>query len=248
MTEKFLDFVHYDQGGRIFTYVITLDAQWRFTETGKEFGIDLLSKHTMHSDVSIYIAFSGEFFIRRLKHPHKNQSESPEPLRETMPPAPEPDEETDDERERSAEAPQDPSYYELIIDNDSGTYRPNAKYLDTLREFMVHNLPGLKIVTLDCNADSERMNKLKEEQRQRKKASGKEMTYVQNLSQSSLSSSDEERLDDVRHGVNKKREKYRQRVGNFKAVGNESKKPDGPSQEAAPADGSAEKTPDPQNH
>src|SRR5580692_2471705 len=64
-TMKFLDLAHYDEGGRVFTYIITLDALWRFTETGKEFGIDMLSKHTMHSDVSIYIAFSGEFFVRR---------------------------------------------------------------------------------------------------------------------------------------------------------------------------------------
>jgi hypothetical protein len=53
MTLKFLEMVYYDQGGRIFTYVITLDGMFRFTETGKEFGIDLLSKHTMHSDVNV---------------------------------------------------------------------------------------------------------------------------------------------------------------------------------------------------
>lgn len=53
MTLQFLDMVHYDEGGRIFTYVITLDGLLRFTETGKEFGIDLLSKHTMHSDVNV---------------------------------------------------------------------------------------------------------------------------------------------------------------------------------------------------
>ena len=53
MTLKFLDMVQYDTGGRIFTYVITLDGMFRFCETGKEFGIDLLSKHTMHSDVNV---------------------------------------------------------------------------------------------------------------------------------------------------------------------------------------------------
>lgn len=53
MTLRFLDMVHYDEGGRIFTYVITTDGMFRFTETGKEFGIDLLSKHTMHSDVNV---------------------------------------------------------------------------------------------------------------------------------------------------------------------------------------------------
>lgn len=53
MTSQFLDMVHYDLGGRRFTYVITLDGLFRFTETGKEFGIDLLSKHTMHSNVHV---------------------------------------------------------------------------------------------------------------------------------------------------------------------------------------------------
>lgn len=46
MTVKFLDLVHYDLGGRVFAYVLTLDSLLRFTETGKEFGIDMLSKHT----------------------------------------------------------------------------------------------------------------------------------------------------------------------------------------------------------
>ncbi len=55
MTRKFLDMAHFDQGGRMFTYVLTSDALLRFTETGKEFGIDLLSKHTMHSDVNVYM-------------------------------------------------------------------------------------------------------------------------------------------------------------------------------------------------
>ena len=65
-TLQFLRMAHFDENGRIFTYVITLDGLLRFTETGKEFGIDLLSKHTMHADVATYIACAGEFFIRRL--------------------------------------------------------------------------------------------------------------------------------------------------------------------------------------
>lgn len=59
MTLQFLDMVHYDTGGRLFTYVITLDGMFRFTETGKEFGIDLLSKHTMHSDVQVSLTAVG---------------------------------------------------------------------------------------------------------------------------------------------------------------------------------------------
>ena len=189
MTRKFLEFVHYDQGGRIFTYVLTLDAQWRFTETGKEFGIDMLSKHTMHSDVSIYIAFSGEFFIRKLKHPHADQTESSEYAAAIMPPAPEPE---NPERPEEAEPHKGPEHFELLIDNDSGTYRPNAKYLPKLKEFISHNLPGLRVVTLDCGADEEKMKKLKDEQREKKKNTGKQINYQQNTRTSSLSGSDEE--------------------------------------------------------
>lgn len=183
---KFLDLVHYDSGGRIYTYVLTLDGQWRFTETGKEFGIDLLSKHTMHSDVNIYIAFSGEFFIRRLKTPNKGSSPDDQP---THPPSDIGDGSPQDE------PPKDPAYYSLIIDNDSGTYRPNAKLLPQLKEFLEKNLPGIKIVTLDCMGDKEKMDKWKTEQRERKKKEGKHTAVVQPDDSSMSSSSDEEDLD-----------------------------------------------------
>ncbi|MCJ1396325.1 hypothetical protein MMC18_009214 [Xylographa bjoerkii] len=183
MTLKFLELVHYDQGGRIFTYVMSLDGQWRFTETGKEFGIDLLSKHTMHSDVSIYIAFSGEFFVRRLKNPNKDPEEQ-----ETHPPS------NIDGGPPQEESPKDPAYYQLVIDNDSGTYRPNAELLPQLKEFLHRNLPGLKITTLDCNGDKEKMDKMKGEQRSRKKREGKHAAVVQGDG-GSISSSDEEDLD-----------------------------------------------------
>lgn len=183
MSVKFLDLVHYDRGGRIYTYVLTLDGQWRFTETGKEFGIDLLSKHTMHSDVNIYIAFSGEFFIRRLKNPHQSPLEQ-----ETHPPA------DIEGGPPNAEGPKDPAYYALVIDNDSGTYRPNAKLLPDLKRFMQRNLPGIKIVTLDCTGDAERMEKMKGEQRARKTSEGSRQAFVQDDGDS-WSSSDEEELD-----------------------------------------------------
>lgn len=53
MTLAFLKMAHFDQGGRMFTYVLSLNGLLRFTETGEEFGIDLLSKHSMHSDVNV---------------------------------------------------------------------------------------------------------------------------------------------------------------------------------------------------
>lgn len=191
-TRQFLEFVHWDQGGRIYTYVLTLDGLWRFTETGKDFGIDLLSKHSMHSDVEIYIAFSGEFFIRHIKHAHKNEGSSLDPTTEIHPEAP-----NEDEQPISPlnEPSQDPSSYELIIDNDSGTYRPNAKLLPILRDYMAHNLPGLRVTTLDCGADAEKMQKLKDQQRERKKKSGNRIIYMQNKSGSSISSGEVEKLE-----------------------------------------------------
>jgi hypothetical protein len=193
MTRLFLDLVSYAEGGRIFTYVLTLDAHWRFTETGKEFGIDMLSKHTMHSDVSIYIAFSGEFFVRKIKH---HRLTSSDPSTSSLP-----TQENSGEHEENSTSSKDPSKYELFIDNDSGTYRPNAKYLPALKEFMSANLPGLKINTLDCQADADRMGKLKNEQREKKKAEGAGITYMQgNMSSASLSSSDEEELEELAQG------------------------------------------------
>lgn len=209
MSLQFLDLVHWDQSGRIFTYILTLDGQWRFTETGKEFGIDLLSKHTMHSDVSIYVAFSGEFFIRRLKNPKKPAESQP-----THPPddhlAGGPPEE---------DSPKDPAFYQLVIDNDSGTYRPNADLFPQLKRFMQKNLPGLNIRTLDCNGDKDELTKLKEQQRDRKKSEGEEgLTYIQGNrdgDSSSISSSDEEALDEAA-GSGKKRSKLGKRIHEFK--------------------------------
>ncbi|KAL5121848.1 hypothetical protein ACEQ8H_000063 [Pleosporales sp. CAS-2024a] len=188
-TQKFLELVHFDQGGRIFTYVLTLDGLFRFTETGKEFGIDMLSKHTMHSDVAIYIAFSGEFFIRRLKHPKNpppedggnNKSHPPNDIGHGPP--------------KEEAHIKDPSYYELVIDNDSGTYRPNAKLLPQLRDFFQANFPGLHIKTLDCQGDAEKMEAMKNEQRELKKKEGDHIVYTQMSRSSSMSSSDVEDLD-----------------------------------------------------
>lgn len=204
MTLKFLDLVHWDKGGRIFTYVLTLDGQWRFTETGKEFGIDLLSKHTMHSDVNIYIAFSGEFFIRRLKHPHQSPDEP-----ETHPPA------EMNGGPPNGEPLKDPAYYGLVIDNDSGTYRPNPKVLPQLKAFMEHNLPGMKVTTLDCTAESEKMNKMKTEQRERKNTEGAGMAFIQD-SDGEISSSDEEDLD--KQEARGRRRKRREKVAEPKTI------------------------------
>lgn len=224
MTQKFLEFIQYGQGGRIFTYVLMLDGQFRFTETGKEFGIDLLSKHTMHSDVTSYIAFSGEFFVRRRKHRHRHRprSQSPASRPSTSHPSTEFPVEEDGDEEQSKEVQEvstDPADYELFIDNDSGTYRPNAELLPKLHKFFGSNFPGLHITTLDCNGDAERMGQLKEEQRESKRKQGRLITYLQQRSVSSLSisSSEEDELNE-RSGTGKQRGDLSRRVHEMRDV------------------------------
>ncbi|KAI1823959.1 hypothetical protein F4861DRAFT_531211 [Xylaria intraflava] len=197
---QFLKMAHFDEGARLFTYVITLDGLMRFTETGKEFGIDFLSKHTMHSDAQIYIACSGEFFIRRLEHP--GASESLDPGQPTHPPDPHveggPPSET---------PPTKPEYYQLVIDNDSGTYRPDKSVLPNLREFLERNFPGLGIVVLGC--DDPEDQKLKEIQRNRKKKEGRHIRMVINRSpsSSSISSDDISDLGDMERSEGERKSK-----------------------------------------
>jgi hypothetical protein len=187
----FLRMAHFDEGYRTFTYVITLDGLMRFTETGREFGIDMLSKHTMHSDVATYIACSGEFLIRRL------------PTHGDASPTTEPDEPThvaDTSSPRASQSsgpPQDPSHYQLIIDNDSGTYRPDKSILPLLRKFLEQNLPGLNIVAMHW--EDEELQKIKTKQRGIKKKYGRPVYMVLNRkpSNSSFSSDDESRLGDL---------------------------------------------------
>lgn len=190
---QFLKMVHFDEGGRMFTYVLTLDGFLRFTETGKEFGIDLLSKHTMHSDVATYIACSGEFFVRRLEHP--DGSSEPNANQGTHPAEPLPGGPPHDE------PPRDPRKYQLVIDNDSGTYRPDKSTLPDLKVFLQRNFPGIGVVAMHCEA--EELQKMKDKQRQVKKEEGLSVPMVLNRSPSatSVSSSDESRLGDLEaHG------------------------------------------------
>ncbi|KAH8432565.1 C2 domain protein [Aspergillus melleus] len=217
LTQKFLEFVHYAQGGRIFTYVLTLDGQFRFTETGKEFGIDLLSKHTMHSNVSIYIAYSGEFFLRRRLHRSHHHSRLSRTSETEMP--------TEDQPSDESDISTDPADYELFIDNDSGTYRPNGQYLPLLKQFLSKSFPELNITTLDCTEDAEQMAALKGEQRDFKREGG-QMTFLQQSSTSSLSisSSDEEELDERSGMARRKRGDLSQKVHDMRDVKGQFKK------------------------
>ncbi|KAG5998913.1 hypothetical protein E4U54_002101 [Claviceps lovelessii] len=178
----FLRLAHFDEGGRVFTYVLTLDGIFRFTETGKEFGIDLLSKHTMHSNVASYIACSGEFFIRRLERPVA--SDDPNPKEKVHP---------GDEISGGPpkeDPPPNPSFYQLVIDNDSGTYRPDKSILPKLKAFLEKNFSGLGVVAMHW--EEERLQEMKQAQRDIKKSEGRMVNLVMNRSASSISSAESE--------------------------------------------------------
>jgi len=161
----------------------------------------------MHSDVAIYTAHSGEFFIRRLKHPEESVDA---PDQQTHP--------ADDIPGGPPEssAPKNPENYELVIDNDSGTYRPEGKYLPDLKKFLNENLPGLHIVVKECT-DKE-LAKWKDGQREMKKKQGTPVQIIQN-SDDDVSSSDEEALNE--HVSGKRHKSKRTRA--FEAVEDPSK-------------------------
>jgi len=81
----------------------------------------------------------------------------------------------------------DPRNFVLIIDNDSGTYRPDSKTLPSLQKYLEQNLPGLKVKAMPC--DSEQLKKWKEDQKPKK-----DVVKARRIAQhsSSSSSSDEE--------------------------------------------------------
>ena len=244
--------VHYDEkpnpgvpGGRLYTYVITLQGEWRFTETSPEFKLDFLSKHSMHSDIALEVAFAGEFFVRRRrgpggmkmsnpekvsKHPKEDEKENEitefndsfeagveEPKKEGQKDDDESSDATkadNDHLDSSEKAdsskqeqqpsftvsnkashtqgrPRDPENYVLIIDNDSGTYRPDSKTLPMLQQYLERNLPGLKVVAMACN--DKRLKKWKKEQKPTKEV--KKAAKFSQKSDSSVSSSEEEAVE-----------------------------------------------------
>ena len=207
---QLLKMAHFDEGSRTFTYVITLDGLMRFTETGKEFGIDLLSKHTMHSDAAVYIACSGEFLIRRLRQPTSHSSD-PEPGQPTHPP----NDAVEGGPPRSP-PPARPEYYQLIIDNDSGTYRPDKSVLPDLHAYLARNFPGLGgIATMAC--DDPECQRIKAEQRAAKHREGRTVNMVLNRSPSasSFSSDDVSDLEDVERAGDRGRRSKKERAWEF---------------------------------
>ncbi|EJD06147.1 C2-domain-containing protein [Fomitiporia mediterranea MF3/22] len=108
----------------VYTYIISAkDDTFRFSETGAAFFVDFASKHALHANCAEEVRYSGEF------HPRPAVPGGWKGF-------------SDDMLDESVE-------WELVIDNNSGTYSPDAMLLPDLKDLLEYNFRGLKVVALD---------------------------------------------------------------------------------------------------
>ena len=112
----------------VYTYVITEeDETMRFSETGAAFFVDFASKHALHANCAPRVRYSGEF------HPRPACAGGWAGFGDGSADA------DADERTR----------WELVVDNNSGTYAPSREMLPALRALLQHNFPEVTIHALD---------------------------------------------------------------------------------------------------
>ena len=145
----------------------------------------------MHSDVAVEIAYSGEFFVRPLRRRRTATRDlapgEPEPGHNTHTDEADAHRGTDDDFDEE-NPPDDPARYELVIDNDSGTYRPRADLLPTLHAYLAspRNLGALGRVTT-LNAFDERLKRWKDARKKAKQ--GERLVRTGSVASASSSSS-----------------------------------------------------------
>jgi len=106
----------------VYTYVIAeQDQSLRFSETGAAFFVDFASKHALHSNCAESVYYSGEF------HPRPKGGWD----------------------KFSDDVPDDKVKWELVIDNNSGTYAPDPKMLPQLKALMEYNFADFDVCALD---------------------------------------------------------------------------------------------------
>ncbi|KAH9923704.1 uncharacterized protein BXZ73DRAFT_50836 [Epithele typhae] len=108
----------------VYTYVIAAeDDSFRFSETGAAFFVDFASKHALHANCARAVRYSGEFHPR----PEGGWARF-----------------SDDVADEAVR-------WELVIDNNSGTYSPDALMLPDLKEVLEYNFPGFTVHAWDRN-------------------------------------------------------------------------------------------------
>ncbi|KAJ7142107.1 hypothetical protein C8R43DRAFT_954451 [Mycena crocata] len=106
----------------VYTYIISAeDDSLRFSETGAAFFVDFASKHALHANCHPCVRYSGEF--------HPRPAGGWEAFSE----------ETRDEDVK----------WEIVIDNNSGTYSPDKTLLPKLKALLEYNFTDLAVFALD---------------------------------------------------------------------------------------------------
>ncbi|THU91395.1 hypothetical protein K435DRAFT_780765 [Dendrothele bispora CBS 962.96] len=113
----------------IYTYIISSeDDSFRFSETGAAFFVDFASKHALHANCGETVRYSGEFHVR----PRVPTGNGWDGFSEDM-------------RDEDVE-------WELVFDNNSGTYAPDAKLLPRLKGLLEGNFCGGPLFPKDYSA------------------------------------------------------------------------------------------------
>jgi len=106
----------------IYTYIISSDDDsLRFSETGAAFFVDFASKHALHANGHETVCYSGEFHPRPRGGWQNFSDDTPDELVE----------------------------WELVIDNNSGTFAPDKALLPQLKQLLEYNFPGFTIHAFD---------------------------------------------------------------------------------------------------
>lgn len=106
----------------VYTYIISAeDDSLRFSETGAAFFVDFASKHALHANCRPCVRYSGEF------HPRPAGGWAA----------------------FSDETPDKDVKWEIVIDNNSGTYSPDKTLLPKLKALLEYNFEGVAIYALD---------------------------------------------------------------------------------------------------
>ena len=111
----------------VYTYIISSeDDSFRFSETGAAFFVDFASKHALHANCYETVRYSGEF------HPRPQGGWD----------------------KFSDDIPDESVNWELVIDNNSGTYAPDKNLLPKVKSLLEYNFPGFAIFALDHGDDA----------------------------------------------------------------------------------------------
>jgi len=106
----------------VYTYIISAeDDSLRFSETGAAFFVDFASKHALHANCHPSVRYSGEF------HPRPAGGW----------------------KAFNDKTPDEDVKWEIVVDNNSGTYSPDKNLLPQLKALLEYNFSDVTVYALD---------------------------------------------------------------------------------------------------